>query len=80
MSVLESLKKVSKGNSIVERNTIILKNKSLREHLGNLGEYNILAIALIDDTSGEAVIDKEQQLKAKDTGSTKEGVKYLSKT
>jgi hypothetical protein len=78
MSVFESLKKVSKRNSIVERNTIILKDKSLREHLGNLGEYNVLAIVLIDDTSGEAVIDKEQQLKAKDR-CYKEAVKYLSK-
>jgi hypothetical protein len=76
MSVLESLKKVSKGNSIVERNTIILKNKSLREHLANLGEYNVLALVVIDDTSGEAVIDKQQQLKAKYTG-YKRGRKIL---
>jgi len=66
---LEVLEQVCEENNISERNTILLKNKEIRDALGDfLTEYNILTIVSIDEETHAAKIEEGDQLKAKDKG------------
>ncbi|MDR1104144.1 MAG: hypothetical protein LBK92_02150 [Endomicrobium sp.] len=68
-SILEVLGQVSGENNITtDRNTIHLKNKAIKDALGDLTKYNVLAIVSIDEETHAAKIDEEAQLKAKDKG------------
>ncbi|MDR2251577.1 MAG: hypothetical protein LBD98_01885 [Endomicrobium sp.] len=68
-AVLEVLRQVSgKNNITTERNTIHLKNKAIKDALGDLTKYNVLAIVSIDEETHAAKIDEGAQLKAKDKG------------
>jgi hypothetical protein len=66
--VLEALIRVSSSNSISEKNTIHLKNKDVRELLGNLSSSNILTITNVDPETQEANVDEEQALDAIEVG------------
>ncbi|MDR1942731.1 MAG: hypothetical protein LBQ04_01220, partial [Endomicrobium sp.] len=68
-SILEVLGQVSSENNIAtEINTIHLKNKAIKDALGDLTKYNVLAIVSIDEETHAAKIDEGAQLKAKDKG------------
>jgi hypothetical protein len=68
-SILEVLGQVSDENNITtDRNTIHLKNKAIKDALGDLIKYNVLAIVSIDEETHAAKIDEGAQLKAKDKG------------
>ncbi|MDR2645375.1 MAG: InlB B-repeat-containing protein [Endomicrobium sp.] len=68
-AILEMLEQVCGENNITtERNTIHLKNKAIKDALGDLTKYNVLAIVSIDEETHAANIDEGAQLKAKDKG------------
>ena len=68
-AILEVLGQVSGENNIAtERNTIHLKNTAIKDALGDLTKYNVLAIVSIDEETHAAKIDEGAQLKARDRG------------
>jgi hypothetical protein len=66
--LLESLITVSMNNSISEKNTIHLKNKAVRDLLGDLSNSNVLTITNIDPETYEASIDETGALSAMEIG------------
>jgi hypothetical protein len=69
LAILEVLGQVSGENNIAtERNTIHLKNTTIKDALGDLTKYNVLAIVSIDEETQAAKIDKGAQLKTRDRG------------
>jgi hypothetical protein len=66
--LLDSLITVSMNNSIREKNTIHLKNKAVRDLLGDLSNSNILTITNIDPETYEASIDETGALSAMEIG------------
>jgi hypothetical protein len=66
--VINMLIIVSKNNSISEKNTIHLKNKEMRDALGDLSYSNILTITNIDPETQQATIDEQQALEAIEVG------------
>ncbi|MDR2818248.1 MAG: InlB B-repeat-containing protein [Endomicrobium sp.] len=68
-AILEVLGQVSDENNIAtERNTIHLKNTAIKDALGDLTKYNVLAIVSIDEETHAAKIDEGAQLRARDRG------------
>ncbi|MDR0398473.1 MAG: hypothetical protein LBH33_01550, partial [Endomicrobium sp.] len=68
-AILEVLGQVSGENNIAtERNTIHLKNTAIKDALGDLTKYNVLAIVSIDEETHAAKIDEGAQLRARDRG------------
>ncbi|MDR1474154.1 MAG: InlB B-repeat-containing protein [Endomicrobium sp.] len=66
--LIDSLITVSINNSISEKNTIHLKNKAVRDLLGDLSNSNILTITNIDPETYEASIDETGALSAMEIG------------
>jgi hypothetical protein len=65
---LNDLTSVSKQNSISAKNTIYLKNESVRKALGDLSFSNILTITNIDEKTRQASIDEQQVLNSVKVG------------
>ncbi|MDR2436466.1 MAG: hypothetical protein LBD17_00085, partial [Endomicrobium sp.] len=66
--VINKLIIVSQNNSISEKNTIHLKNKAVRDLLGNLSSSNILTITNVDPQTLQASIDEQEALTAIEVG------------
>ncbi|MDR1942730.1 MAG: hypothetical protein LBQ04_01215 [Endomicrobium sp.] len=62
--ILEELAIASKENSVSEKNTIRLKNQSVRDSLGNLAGMNILTITKIDEETHQVELDEGQAMEA----------------
>jgi hypothetical protein len=62
--ILEELAIVSRENSVSEKNTIRLKNQSVRDSLGDLAGMNILTITKIDEETHQAELDEGQAREA----------------
>ncbi|MDR2427932.1 MAG: InlB B-repeat-containing protein [Endomicrobium sp.] len=58
--ILEELTIASRENSISEKNTIHLKNQSVRDSLGDLAGMNVLTITKIDEETHQAELDANQ--------------------
>ncbi|MDR2458215.1 MAG: hypothetical protein LBD41_07050, partial [Clostridiales Family XIII bacterium] len=67
-TILNLLEKVSKENSVIERNTILLNNKQIKDQLGDLDEYNVLVIESVNQETSLVTMGKGQKLEAKDRG------------
>jgi hypothetical protein len=66
--ILEELAIASKENSISKKNTIHLKNQSVRDSLGDLAGMNVLAITKIDEETHQAELDANQAMEAIELG------------
>jgi hypothetical protein len=66
--ILEGLAIASKEISISGKNTIHLKNQSVRDSLGDLSGMNVLTITKIDEASHQAELDENQAMAAMELG------------
>jgi hypothetical protein len=66
--ILEELTIASRENSISEKNTIHLKNQSVRDSLGDLAGMNVLTITKIDEEIHQAELDANQAREAIELG------------
>ena len=66
--ILEGLAIASKEISISGKNTIHLKNQSVRDSLGDLSGMNVLTITKIDEASHQVELDENQAMAAMELG------------